>query len=170
MSYAKVIDGWQKDSNFRDYFIGLLRHSPFQSFRWETPPVTIASSDQPFEFVLLDSPDIALDPDPAAFAEHFDTIGSGEVIEFANLGGDAILIAPAPDEPGVDFGHLAAFIRNSSETQRHMLLQSVGAAMQRRISAQPVWLSTAGGGVAWLHVRLDDRPKYYAYEPYRHVT
>ncbi|MGI9175867.1 MAG: DUF6940 family protein [Rhodothermales bacterium] len=25
-----------------------------------------------------------------------------------------------------------------------------------------MWLSTAGGGVSWLHVRLDSRPKYYA--------
>ncbi|MFL6237620.1 MAG: DUF6940 family protein [Thermoanaerobaculia bacterium] len=29
--------------------------------------------------------------------------------------------------------------------------------------------STYGGGagVSWLHVRLDDRPKYYGYGPYR---
>ncbi len=31
----------------------------------------------------------------------------------------------------------------------------------------PVWLSTAGAGVSWLHVRLDDRPKYYGHGPYR---
>jgi hypothetical protein len=41
--------------------------------------------------------------------------------------------------------------------------------MHQRVSAKPVWLSTAGGGVAWLHVRLDDRPKYYAHAPYRRV-
>jgi Family of unknown function (DUF6940) len=29
------------------------------------------------------------------------------------------------------------------------------------------FFSTAGAGVAWLHVRLDDRPKYYGYPPYR---
>ncbi|MGI9336296.1 MAG: DUF6940 family protein, partial [Gammaproteobacteria bacterium] len=23
--------------------------------------------------------------------------------------------------------------------------------------------------VSWLHVRLDNRPKYYAYGPYKHV-
>jgi NADH:ubiquinone oxidoreductase subunit len=39
--------------------------------------------------------------------------------------------------------------------------------MQNRVGEQPVWLSTAGMGVAWLHVRLDDRPKYYGYSPYR---
>jgi hypothetical protein len=51
--------------------------------------------------------------------------------------------------------------------QQRALWQSVGEAMSRRIGARPVWLSTAGAGVAWLHVRLDDRPKYYGYAPYR---
>jgi hypothetical protein len=120
--------------------------------------------------VLLDSPDIALNPDPTVFAEHFDTIGPGEIVEFPNLGGDAILIVPGPDESSSDFGHLAAYLRNSREPQQHLLWELVGAAMQRRISSKPVWLSTAGGGVAWLHVRLDDRPKYYGYAPYRHAA
>ncbi len=35
------------------------------------------------------------------------------------------------------------------------------------IGHTPLWLSTAGGGVAWLHVRLDSRPKYYGYSPYK---
>jgi hypothetical protein len=30
-----------------------------------------------------------------------------------------------------------------------------------------VWLSTAGAGVPWLHVRLDDAPKYYGHAAYR---
>jgi hypothetical protein len=38
--------------------------------------------------------------------------------------------------------------------------------MAARVSTTPVWLSTAGAGVAWLHVRLDDRPKYYSHRPY----
>jgi len=29
------------------------------------------------------------------------------------------------------------------------------------------WLSTSGLGIAWLHVRLDERPKYYTHAPYR---
>ncbi len=39
--------------------------------------------------------------------------------------------------------------------------------MTQRIGAMPVWLSTAGAGVSWLHVRLDTRPKYYHHGPYR---
>ena len=32
--------------------------------------------------------------------------------------------------------------------------------VEARIDDRPLWLSTAGDGVAWLHVRLDQRPKY----------
>ncbi len=51
----------------------------------------------------------------------------------------------------------------------HSLWELVGEAMQRRPSHEPVWFSPAGAGVSWLHVRLDDRPKYYGYEPYRRL-
>ena len=30
----------------------------------------------------------------------------------------------------------------------------------------PVWVSTAGMGVSWLHVRFDSRPKYYRWGEY----
>ena len=167
VSFAEVIRQWQNDSDFRTFFIDLLLNSSFPAFRWETPPVTIATADQPFEFVLIDSPEISLDPDPAAFADHFDKEVPGGVVEFANLGGDAILIVPCPDDHLSDYGHLASYLRNSKEPQQHLLWKSVGAAMQRRIGSKPVWLSTAGGGVAWLHVRLDNQPKYYCYAAYR---
>lgn len=167
ISYADVLTRWQNDADFRRFFIGLLLDSPFGAFRWETPPVSIATASRPFEFVLLDSPNLACEPDPSAFAEHFDATDSGGVVEFANLGHDAILVVPTPDDAASDYGHLAAFLRNSNESQQHALWASVGAAMQRRLSQYPVWLSTAGGGVPWLHVRLDDWPKYYGYAPYR---
>lgn len=170
ISYADVLTRWQNDVKFRHFFIGLLVGSPFSAFRWETPPVTIATANRPFEFVLLDSPYLACRPDPSAFAEYFTAAAQGGIVEFPNLGNDAIMIAPCPDDSQSDYGHLAVYLRNSSESQQHSLWQLVGAAMQRRLSTKPVWLSTAGGGIAWLHVRLDDLPKYYGYAPYRNAT
>ena len=35
------------------------------------------------------------------------------------------------------------------------------------LSDQPLWVSTCGLGVYWLHVRLDSFPKYYRYAPYQ---
>ncbi len=136
----------------------------FTAFRWETPPVASATLHRPFEFVLRDSPGLAVRPDPKPFAAHF---GAGDVATFPNLGGDAVLVVPCPRGPAGHYAHLAAFARGVPEGQRHALWAAVGAAMTRRVGTRPVWLSTAGAGVAWLHVRLDDVPKYYGHAPYR---
>jgi hypothetical protein len=37
-------------------------------------------------------------------------------------------------------------------------------------AAKPVWFSTSGMGVAWLHFRLDQRPKYYTYRAFAEQT
>lgn len=167
VSYAGVLHRWQKDADFRSLFIGLLAEAPFSAFRWETPPITTATANRPFEFVLLDSPGLARNPDVEAFAEHFSGVAAGGVVEFPNLGKDAVMVVPCPNGPLSAYGHLGAFVRQAPEPQRHALWELVGAAMQRRLGTKPVWLSTAGAGVSWLHVRLDDRPKYYGYTPYR---
>jgi len=167
VSYAEVVRRWQDDADFRSMFMDLLADSPFSAFRWETPPVSTATANRPFEFILLDSPGLARSPDVHAFAEHFRGVNPEGVVEFPNLGKDTIMIVPCPGGPNSAYGHLAAFVRQAPEPQRHALWQTVGAAMNRRLGARPVWLSTAGAGVSWLHVRLDDRPKYYGYAPYR---
>lgn len=163
---AHVLDAWQHSPEFRSFFNALLAEAPYPAFRWETPPVTSATLPRPFEFVLLDSPGLARTPDAKAFAEHFGKARHGVAV-FANLSGDATMVVPAPLTEHAAYGHLAAFVRLAPEVQRDAFWQAVGVAMTRRISAQPVWLSTAGAGVPWLHVRLDDRPKYYGFAPYR---
>ncbi|MGB1216866.1 MAG: DUF6940 family protein [Saprospiraceae bacterium] len=32
-----------------------------------------------------------------------------------------------------------------------------------------MWLSTAGLGVYWLHIRMDNRPKYYKHKAYKEI-
>jgi hypothetical protein len=162
---GEVIRAWQGDASFRSLFNALLAGAPYSAFRWETPPVTVSTAARPFEFVLLDSPSLARTPDPEAFAEHFADAVEG-VATFPNLGRDAIMVAPCQIGEPSAYGHLAAFVRLAPEVQRHRLWQSVGEAMAGRIGDKPVWLSTAGAGVSWLHVRLDDHPKYYGFRPY----
>ena len=164
VTYRDVIDLWESDEAFRRYFNQLLADSPIAAFRWETPPVTEANFDRPFEFVLLPCPGLERPPDRRAFAEHFENGKS--VVAFDNLGGDATLVVPAPEGDDSAYGHLAAFVRRASEAQQQVLWTEVGRAMERCVGDKSVWLSTAGMGVAWLHVRLDSRPKYYGHRPY----
>jgi hypothetical protein len=168
-TFADVLRGWQGDAGFRSLFNALLADAPFAAFRWETPAITSATVVRPFEFVLLDDPGLARRPDPGAFAEQFTGAESGVAV-FPNLGGDATLVVPGPAAEPAAYGHLASFVRLAPASQQQALWQSVGEAMARRVGARPVWLSTAGAGVPWLHVRLDDRPKYYAYGPYRQLA
>jgi len=164
-SFGEVIQTWQNYEAFRSLFNSLLAGAPYSAFRWETPPVTEETLSQPFECVILDSPSLARQPDREAFAEHFEN--SQAIIKvFPNLGRDAIMIVPRPVADASAYGHLAAFVRLAPDLQRDELWRSVGEAMAARVGSKPVWLSTAGAGVSWLHVRLDDRPKYYGYGPY----
>lgn len=165
--YQEVLQWWQSEEAFCAFFSALLSDAPWSAYRWETPPVTAATVDRDFEFVLVDSPALARCPDPDAFARHFDGSEGREVVTFPNLSGDAVLVVPCPSGPDVVYGHLAAFMREGTEVQKHALWRAVGSAVEGRLGERPLWLSTAGLGVPWLHVRVDARPKYYSYGPYR---
>ncbi len=169
LTFADVLELWQADAEFRDYYRRLLAESPFVAYRWETPPLTASNATQPFEFVLLNAPAFgSRRTDQTAYAEYFtaDDTDCG-VVSFANLSGDASLVVPSPRADISAYGHLAAFIRRAPAKQVDALWRIVSQAVRSRMGNKPLWLSTAGGGVAWLHVRLDSRPKYYGYSPYR---
>ena len=167
LRYDEVLNLWQTSEDFRSFFISILTESPFSAYRWETPPITTSTVNRLFEFVLLDSPGLARFPDKNAFASYFDPANDKGIATFLNLGKDAFLVVPSPNGAESAYGHLATFTREAPKTQNHSLWQSVGEAVQKRLSDKPIWLSTAGGGVSWLHVRLDSYPKYYRYSPYK---
>ena len=169
VSYGEIVERWQSDGVFREFFSGVLADAPYGAYLWETPPITRLTSTRAFEFVLVDSPALArLTSDREAFASHFDATKTGaEVAVFPNLGGDALLVTPTPQTPLVAYPHLAAFARTAPVEQQHAFWRTVGSTVADRIADRPLWLSTNGLGVAWLHARLDSRPKYYTFEPYR---
>jgi hypothetical protein len=167
LAYAEVLSLWRDDASFRSYFFALLSDSPFEAYRWETPCVTLATLTRQFEFVLLRSDGLARTVDTSAFAKYFNT--ASEVVTFPNLGRDAVMVVPCPICDTSIYGHLASFMRHAPKAQLHHLWTAVAVAMEQRVCARPVWLSTAGMGVSWLHVRLDDRPKYYGYAAYRKI-
>lgn len=164
--FSEVLRLWQSDDTFRSFFFEILTDSPFVAYMWETPSVSCSSVQRPFEFVLVDAPELDRAAEPDDFQDYFSPEGQG-IVSFENLGGDALMIVPSPRAADATYVHLAKFIREGPAEQVHTLWQAVGREMALRISDRALWLSTSGADVAWLHVRVDSRPKYYAYAPYK---
>ena len=168
LTYHDFLRHLQDTAEFRSDFNAQLADCQFSAFRWETPPVHRDSLRQPFEFILLYSPELDRHPEPEAFADHFQSAASGSrAVAFWNLGKNAKLVVPCPLITASAYGHLAAFVREAPSDQQHEFWKLVGRTVEEELSDAPLWLSTAGAGVTWLHVRLDQRPKYYGYAPYR---
>lgn len=181
---GSTVDGERASAGLSD----VISACPYRSLFLETPGTTReASASDPFEFVLVDAPRLLYaerDPDAGSFAGHFEAClrdrGDGDapptVCHFENLGGDAGLVAPLPQE-GVElrtYSHLAAFVRQGP---RRQVIEFWRISAQRYASilrdrdtrwgpSSRSWLSTNGMGVSWLHLRLDSVPKYYTYRAF----
>jgi hypothetical protein len=169
-----------------------------RAFFWETPPFSSKTAGGvPFEFVALEAPILDdAEEDGSAFAEHPSpppapsAAGGGSVQfrVFENLGRDALLLAP-PDRaantstiPRNALVHMAAFMRDAPVDVKLELFAEMGRTLhtelfqreqERRLQLDeeaPVWVSTEGSGVPFLHVRLDTSPKYIHYDAYRRFS
>lgn len=171
ISFKTFINALTDDSEFREHFNTLLSGTPFEAFRFETPALCSTTLDDPFEFVLIDAPNLlerAVDAKP--FSQYFnqtDVGSTAQAVEFKSLGGDARLIVPTPQSDPDLYNHLASFSRNAAQSQIHALWRMVGQVLIRDVGSAPLWLNTEGSGVAWLHVRIDSRPKYYGHTEYK---
>jgi len=171
LSFRELFIRFEENSDFARWYGSSLADCGLAAFFWEHPPLTTGSFDDEAEFVLIESSTLAsLQADPTAFEPQFARAPNREVLTLPNLGGDALLVVPSPAGPAEAYPHLAAFVRNASGTQALALWRAVGEVVRKNLSPTPRWLSTAGLGVSWLHVRLDSRPKYYRYLPYKVAT
>jgi hypothetical protein len=172
MTFGEVITGWRYSAPFRTFFLAELVRARHPAIYWEMPPIESGGLARDYECVVLEGAALErVRADPGAFLGKLEEART-QVAAFDNLGGDAVLVVPRPvaEVPG-GYGHLGAFLRAAPEGQRHDLLITLGTAIEDRLrdDARPLWVSTAGLGVPWLHIRLDTRPKYYKHTAYRAV-
>lgn len=170
LTRAEVLALWKSDDVFCDAFSACLAGQPLDGFAWETPPWSRAGLRLPFECIVADSPALARERANARpFANELNAGPvSANVVAFPNLGGDAELVVPRDLGGQGDYAHLASFLRTAPADQIREAWRLTARGMERRLGGQDCfWVSTAGLGVAWVHIRIDSRPKYYRYAPYR---
>ena len=168
LTFREYFSLLENNPDFADWYSNILASSKYSACFWEHPPLTEHTIKSPAEFVLVDSPALAtVEADPLPFRQQFVNQPDQTVITFRNLGGDALLVTPRPIHMDDDYPHLAAFVRHAPRQQIQALWRSTASAVLEQVCDVPFWLSTAGLGVYWLHIRLDSRPKYYSYAPYR---
>jgi len=166
LSFGELFELLASNDDFATWYSNLLCAKGPSAFFWEHPPLTRTTVSEVGEFVLLDAPALeGCQPDTAAFANQF-AASDSQILQFANLGGDAQLLVPRPLESTSHYAHLAAFLRTAPTTQVRDLWRQTALLVATMLDDQPLWLSTSGLGIAWLHIRLDSQPKYYQYRPY----
>lgn len=168
LSWREVLTFWQNDPEFGRFYLQFLADVPFEAYFWEHPPLTLGDMGKGYEVSFYDSPALAgKRADPRRFASFFEP--DLPVVSFLNLGGDARLIVPCPQASEDRFTHLARFVRTAPEAQGVALLQLMGETLLTEAGNNKLYLSTSGLGVYWLHIRLDERPKYYQSRRYREM-
>ena len=167
ISFREMLGLFENNGDFIRWYSETLAGCPFRAFFWELPPLTESTLDDQAEFVVLDSAALAdTSADPGPFNSQFARKPQADVITFPNLGGDALLIVPAPIAAIDVYAHLATFLRRAPRSQVQSLWKTTARLVCESLSESPMWLSTAGLGVYWLHLRLDTYPKYYRHQPY----
>eukprot|EP00434_Breviolum_minutum_P000002 symbB.v1.2.000002.t1/scaffold5.1/size591573/2 len=174
LTWSEALELMENSQRFREMLISKLQESPFNAFFWECTPLTEHTAQRrSFEFVIMEGSHLdSARPDTESFADYLaDFKGQPVARAFANLGGDSSLISPAQATKNPeDYKHIGNFFRRAPMEQRHAVWQTLGQELQRRLAQKPeapYWVSTEGSGVAWLHMRIDPRPKYYHHREYR---
>ena len=185
----KNIFGEPVSRKYQKEFIKILKNIPsgdreydnsFKSYYFETPNISCPNS--PIEFVLTKSSTLHhRAPSWKKYEEHMKRKPYGKwSLSFDNLTGDVRLIVPYNKKKNVKYGHLKDYIIHATSEEIYDIFSEVGKELEEYREENnewcdicgdptyeaPLFLSTHGDGVEWLHFRIEEHPKYYSYKPY----
>ena len=153
--------------------ISILKTSPFESYYLEFNPVSWnLLAERCFEFVITKTTGFIIKTDMMTFGETNINTNSNNIYTFPNLSKKSILVSPCYNHNyNINiYNNIGTFMRSSNLEQQFLLFSTVFAELLTQLKKNKnnfLWLSTHGKGVAWLHVRIDDNPKYISYQPYK---
>merc|ERR1719221_546178 len=108
------------------------------------------------------------------FVDHLGTLDCLQFMTPSPPPKETSLIVPSR-APGMQlsvYRSLGSFFRAAPEQQLHNMLQKLASHIPERMAIRgdptlPLWVSTAGYDIAWLHIRVDNVPKYYRFKEYK---
>lgn len=175
-----------------DYFMNSFRHALLSypdadELIFECCPITPNNYDTaPFEFVLIPSYGYtfgSLRTDENTFIPHFNQ-GTEKVTSFPDLIDDAILISPCYSDTNYNdqdahnhpFTHFNNFVKYATLEDFKNLWTLVAITLENKIKGSKLqpnscfWLSVNRINIPWLHIRIDTKPLYYKYTPYKPIV
>lgn len=171
LAFDEALDLLESSAEFCEFLSRTINESSYAALRWETPPVTRQTVGRQFEFVLVNDLLLVADPEPDVFSSYFRTLPREVlVVAVPNLGQTAKLVVPRECASQATYIHLKAFLGGAPRAQIHEFWRCVAQTTKQELSERRLWVSTAGGGVSWLHVRIEGKPKYYSYRPYANAA
>jgi hypothetical protein len=145
---------------FSTFFRSLMLELKFQAYRFESCLQGPEEMHSDFRFSIIDSPELITKAEPDVFPAINEENGAQYKI-FPNLGGDALLISPTSLGGSKSYASLVDFVKFAPEEQFFSLMQVLGSTALEKMKHANFYFSTAGAGVAWLHFRFDESPKYF---------
>lgn len=143
-------------------FIKILQEIPFEYYVLQTP---CFQKNNLFEFVIINKPELKkMKLNTTVYKKYFN---NNKVTSFLNLTGDTTLIVPQILS-NVDkniYLNISTFSKNAPINQQILLWKKVIDEIKK--CKHKCFLSTHGLGIGWLHIRIDESPKYYLYDNYK---
>ncbi|WNE40485.1 MAG: hypothetical protein GBAus27B_000552 [Mycoplasmataceae bacterium] len=183
LNYRDFLDNLiSEDKEFLEEFLNSLNDATkeLSNYFWECVPVSQETIDKRFEFVVTKS--VALENNEknkkqefSTFREHLKDAKNKDAVSFCNLGKDALLIVPTPKknrQKHINYKNISQFVTNSNKFPEQQVnfwkevALNFDHSLGRFKKNTPLWLSTDGTGVNYLHVRIDLSPKYYSWSDY----
>jgi len=173
------------EEDFRKDFIGILKNgTDFEEYNFECPPAnhkTSGDNSYPFEFILMKSvgqKSNELPTKPTECNNEKTQIGKREE-RIKGQENDSTLVFPCPQvtsASAVRYGHLATFVQGeqeevmsvfkntTNELYENIHDQNEGDTTKWYLSSRSI---SSGKINNWVHLRIDQSPKYYLYNPYK---
>lgn len=186
-TWADILGKYPK-RNIQKEFINILKNIPsenkypdtsFKSYYFQTPD--ICSLNIPIEFVLIKT--YNLHKKKASWVKYAEYMKrkprNRHSLSFINLTGTVMLTIPFNKKKDIKYGHIKDYMTYATNEEIYDILLELGIQIEKynkmysiniknKKFCYPLYLSTHGYGVQWVHFRLEQYPLYYNYDLYKY--